>query len=195
MGGVMNPMQNHIKILRDLKACNEAITWAESHPDMETAWSNCNKSEWMLWLLRNIGYNDRKTLRLFACWCVRNTPLPSGGTVWDLLTDQRSRNAIDVCERFIAGAATKEELHGAKEASRYAVRDYQCDDGGMAVWCAWWAACADHVWIMVEGASRESMMATGDASGWALARVAQSNQLRAMVPYREIESIINGISK
>jgi hypothetical protein len=60
--------------------------------------------------------NDEK-LRLFACWCVRNTPLADGRTTWDLLTDDRSRKAVEVAERFAVGKATKDELYAAWAAA------------------------------------------------------------------------------
>lgn len=52
-------------------------------------------------------------LRLWACWCVRQ--------YWHLLTDDRSRTAVDVAERFARGEATREELAAANAASNAAM--------------------------------------------------------------------------
>ena len=53
-------------------------------------------------------WND-KSARLFACWCARQ--------VWHLMTDKRSRNAVEVAERHANGEATDEELAAAWAAA------------------------------------------------------------------------------
>jgi hypothetical protein len=62
-------------------------------------------------------------LRLIATECVRKTPLADGRTVSDLLTDPRSRNAVEVAERFAHGKATRQELAAARAAAEAAARD------------------------------------------------------------------------
>jgi hypothetical protein len=56
-------------------------------------------------------------LRLYACWCVRETPLADGRKVWDLLTDSRSRAAVEIAEQFCAGTATLDQLDAAWAAA------------------------------------------------------------------------------
>lgn len=56
-------------------------------------------------------------LRLLACRFVRETPLADGRRVWDLLSDARSRAAVEVAERYAVGQATEKELDAARGAA------------------------------------------------------------------------------
>jgi hypothetical protein len=59
-------MKNFKQYLKDLNACKPAIKWVGNKTPQE-AWETCEKSDWMFWLLKEIGYENNKTLRLMAC--------------------------------------------------------------------------------------------------------------------------------
>jgi hypothetical protein len=65
----------------------------------EAEWLACNDPEQALDFLGN-NASDRE-LRLFACACCR--------TIWDLLTDERSRAAVEIAERMADGTATENQ--------------------------------------------------------------------------------------
>jgi hypothetical protein len=164
---------------------------------MAEVWDNCPKVDWLTWILDAIDApHDEKAMRLFACWCVRNTPLEDGRKVWDLLTDDRSRNAVAVAERFANSEATGSELHAAWAAAR-AAAGVAGDAAGAGAWAAAraaWAAAGD-AWVAGAAAGDAARAAAavagvaGDAAGaaagvaaWAAARDAQVRELRRLVP-------------
>jgi hypothetical protein len=121
-----------MKLLKKMDACQSGREWANQVNDLRDAWDKCQRPDWMLWALRRIGFNDDKKYRLYACQCVRGTPLADGRTLWDLLTDARSRTAIEVAERFAEGKATEEERHAAYAAYAAAYAAYAAADAAYA---------------------------------------------------------------
>ncbi|WP_257806405.1 hypothetical protein [Burkholderia glumae] len=102
-----------------------------------------------LWSLRCCSGIDRDA-RLFAVWCARQ--------VEHLMEDQRSKDALDVAERFANSEATEKELAAA----------------AVAAWAAAWAARAaagDAAWAARAAAGDAARDAAGDAA-WAAARAA-----------------------
>ena len=136
----------------------------------------------ILWRLDAPTMN--RVLRLWACWCIRNTKISVGRTVWDLLTDPRSRNAVEVAERFANGYATKEELAAAWDAARDAAvaaasdaaRDAARDAAVAAAVAAARAAAGDAAWAAARDAAVAAAVAAARAAAraaaWAAARAA-----------------------
>ena len=82
-----------------------------------------------LWCCR--AESDRKEWRLFAVWCARQ--------VEHLMTDQRSKDALNVAERHANGEATEKELAAAGAAAW----DAAWDAAGAAAKNAAWDAARD----------------------------------------------------
>lgn len=153
---------NFIEQLKAKEACDDAVEWASNYTSLADAWDACHRPDWMLWLHDNglITLSDRD-LRLFGCDCVRYTPLGDGRVVWDLLTDERSRNAVEVAERFANGDATSKDLARGSASARASVR----------------ASVRVSAWAMARASARESAW----ESAWESASAFQADLLRKRV--------------
>src|SRR5262245_16383751 len=78
----------------------------------EAEWLGCDGLQGMLTFIAwNFGEAERQP-RLFAVACTRR--------VWHRLSDERSREAVRVAERFADGLASHEQLQRAREAAQQA---------------------------------------------------------------------------
>ena len=155
--------------IRELKPCYDPTRylpddWTGTLLDI-LAVEDC-PAEDRLWVV--IGLLDDNQRRLIACQFVRLTPLAGGGTVWDLLTDERSRNAVEVAERFANGEATKDELAAAGHAAWYAAWSAAGYAAGYAAWyaagyAAWSAAGYAASAAATDAASAAAINAATDA--------------------------------
>ena len=155
-------------------ACQDGRQWAlENCASMADAWDKL-KPEWLLWVATSEGVLTDNQLRLLSCACIRKTPIGNGKTVWDLLTDERSRNAVEVSERFTNGEATIGELAAARAAAQdatwtssyAAARTAECAAARAATWTASYAAA----WTAECAAARAAACAAARADACAAAR-------------------------
>lgn len=134
-------------------ACKKGRDFALKYATMLEVWDNCPRVEWLIWIAQKLKLQiDDRTLRLFAVWCARNTPLADGRTTLALLTDQRSLYALEVAERFANGNAKAQELAAALAAARaaaWAAARAVADDALDAAWAAAQAAQAAHFRTLV----------------------------------------------
>jgi hypothetical protein len=109
-----------VEELRQKGACLEGVLWVRENniQSPAEAWDKLHRSDWMLWLLEKyqVAVADNVWRRI-ACRCVRETPFGDGYTVWDLLDDERSRNVVEIAERYTVGDATEAELSAAQDAA------------------------------------------------------------------------------
>jgi hypothetical protein len=132
----MNILQNKLK---ELDACDDAIAWSKEYDNLQDAWDNCKKSDWMIWIINKMDWSNDKDLRLMAVGFARK--------VQHLMKDERSLIALDVAERYANGEATNEELDAARAAASAAARDAAraaaCAAARAAAWDAASAAARD----------------------------------------------------
>ena len=186
-----------MKLLNEIGACDEARTWAKDCKDLREAWETCQRADWMLWAMGRISVRDDRKMRLFACACVRKTPLADGCTVWDLLTDVRSRDAVEVAERYAIGEATGAELDAAEDAAW----DAAWSAAWIAARAAAWTAARSAAWTAAQAARDAAARAAraardaAEAAAWDAAEAAQSDILRSMWGWDEIETTIKAYAE
>jgi hypothetical protein len=108
---------HEIDILQSLDACSEGIEYAKQYPTLPEAVRHAERPYAVWAVYRLCTAQDRVRI---ACHIARHTPIGDGRTVWDLLTDERSRTAIETAERWAEGKATDEELSAARCAANAA---------------------------------------------------------------------------
>ena len=95
-----------------------------------------------LWCCRAEPQYD-KEWRLYAVWCARQ--------VEHLMTDQRSRDVLDVAEKFALGDASQEELDAARTVAWAVALDAAGD--------AAWDAAKDAAWDAARTAAMDAQLA------------------------------------
>jgi hypothetical protein len=154
----MNTLQTKLKELDACDGPGGAIEWAKDYDTLQQAWDNCQRGDWMIWLINEMEWSNEKDLRLMAVAFARQ--------VQHLMNDQRSINALDVAERYANGEANIEELTAAWVAAWAAG----------AAWAAWAARAARVAWeAEAAGAARAARAAW---AAWAAGAVGAARAAR-----------------
>ena len=130
----MKNMKPHIKHLKKLGACQEAVTFADNYPTMQKAWNACERGDWLLWLkgAKCRTLKERRKLAFVSAQCAR-LALP----VWNKAypDDARVLGCLLACEAWSRGEISDDQLSFAGAAAGYAGEAAGYAAG--AAWAAW----------------------------------------------------------
>ena len=92
------------------EACGPSLTWLAGR-DLATAWAECGRGDWMLWLAARAGM-DRRVVVAACCACARTLlpRIPASETL--------PLAAIETAERWCHGEASIDEVRAARNALR-----------------------------------------------------------------------------
>lgn len=138
---------------------------AKQCDDFRKWWGGCADGEQMLAELEKIEYDNRQELRLLACWIIRVTRVDEDRTVWDLLSDERSRIAINIAERYANGGASDAELLAAERGARSAAKAAGLGGELTAAEAAILVATSSEMWQSASKGLREVADTVAAASG------------------------------
>ena len=152
---------NEIRVHRPCKSGWEKLlkskpnaNWNEQFPLSDII--DSNGIDDALWCLRARPEHS-KLWRKYAVWCARQ--------VEHLMTDERSKAALDIAWRHSEGRATDEELEAAEDAARNAA-GAAARNAAVAAWNAAAGAAWNAAWFAADAAGYAARVAA-DAAGYA----------------------------
>lgn len=163
------------------KPCKDGLEYYESQPDFETAWNNCERGDWMLWIAKRLDVDDR-ILTLAKAHCAN--------TVRHLIKDKRSIKAIDAAIKYGNGEINREELNKfASDAyDAYAAFYAAASAAAYAAYAAYAAADANNASYAAFAASYASY-----AAAYAAARVENQKQTANICRKYLTDEVLNKI--
>lgn len=98
-----------------------AVSISNNMADIWDTMIKQNKYDLLIWVIINTRCRilSKTVLRKLACQFVRETPLLNGHKVWDLLTNECSRKAVEVAEKYANRKTTSTKLSKAYDDAYY----------------------------------------------------------------------------
>ena len=132
--------------IKHLGPCKNAVKWLNGQQTADQAWADCQRSDWMLWLLGKLSGPSKSDShkRLVLCCCeIARLALPYVPN-----NEPRPLAAIEAAEAWANGQGSLEEVNQAADAAAYAAdaaayaAAYAADAADAAYAAADAAACA-----------------------------------------------------
>jgi hypothetical protein len=147
--------------LARINACSDAIKWASTQPDLDTAWRECKRGDWMLWLIGKTNpsapWSDERKPIVACCVEIAATTLK----YCDDDTIMAAIWCIDAAERWTRGEAKQDEVEASYAASDSA---YAAASSSAASSAAAYAAASSAYAATISSASAVSASAASAKS-------------------------------
>jgi hypothetical protein len=143
-----------------LHPCSDAAKWLAEQKTPAPAWKDCQRGDWMMWILGKLsgepGSDARKKLVLCACECARLAlPHVKAGEL-------RPLKAIETAEAWARGEASLDDVREARKAA-YAADAY-ADAAAYAAYAADAAAYAAYAAYAADAAAAAAYAADAAAA-------------------------------
>ena len=164
----------HVRKLKRLRACAEAVEFARGFDSMQGAWDACERGDWLLWFVgkgtRADGGLRHRKLVLVACQCARR------GLKYVKAGEERPLKAIETAEAWAnkAKGVTPADVRAAADAAYAAA--FAAADAAYAAYAA--ADAAADVADAAYAAAAYAAYAAGNAAY--VADVAAEAERKAM---------------
>ena len=129
--------------LENFDVCDDALEWCSKQRSRHQAWQDCERGDWMLWLLGYLAgpMGSRSRKRLVLCCCEVARPalkhVPKG--------ENRPRVAIETAEAYCYGRASLDEVRAAAKAAYDAYVNVAAAYDAYAAYAAAYAAYVAYV--------------------------------------------------
>ena len=165
--------------LKKLKACSDAVEWVGNRTAKQ-AWNECQRGDWMLWLIGNSNPKNTLALRrkIVLCACdIAETSLK-----YIPKTENRSAEALRIARAWAHGEkiSTDQLIAASDAAGAASAAARSARDAAGAASAAASAAASDAAWVAASDAAWVSAWAAwaAIAAAWA-ARAAASDAASA----------------
>jgi hypothetical protein len=113
--------------LVSLNACDKAIAWCRAKRTAASAWRDCKRGDWLLWIAAKLagprGSESHRAVVLAACGCAR-LAIHNWHKMYP--DDKRAIACIETTERWARGEAgvTLDDVRAARRAAAYSPASY-----------------------------------------------------------------------
>jgi len=162
-------LKNWIKTLKEMGACGNALAWCKGYESLAEAWADCQRGDWMLWLLGKLSDKpesvSHKKLVLVACQCARLAlPYAKEGELRPLraieVTEAWARGEKGIRREDVRSAADAADAAYAAAASTYSAAAYAADAAAHAAHGAHAASAAECAAAAADAAHATAYAAT-----------------------------------